>query len=173
MDEIAEIVCKVGVNACDERSLAEVAVETEHVFPEQKIAERVGTVLGLHVERPDDVAEAFRHLRAVDGPPSVYAEAVIRFDPGGVEDDGPVYGVLLEDVLGDQVRADRPVVGERLCVGVSDADLSAIVSMRVTTPAKARGPSLRDCETSRSPICGELEVPIIDRLPLDHQGRRK
>ena len=69
--QVPEVVCKVRVDAGDERFVGEVAVRTEGYFAQQEIADGVHAVAFAECNGIDHVALALTHLAAVEHEPAV------------------------------------------------------------------------------------------------------
>ena len=85
-------------------------------FPEQEIAEGVGSEELCHAHRIHDVAKALAHLGVAHKPVAMHIEVLVHGQAGRLEHGGPEDAVGLEDILGNQVLC-RPVVCKVLPVG--------------------------------------------------------
>ena len=79
--EIAEIVGEVGVVALDQPLVGEIAVEAIDDFAHHEVAQYVGAVRLLILDRIAHVARAFRHPRAAEIQPSVHIEMLKSGQP--------------------------------------------------------------------------------------------
>ena len=107
--QIAEIVGEIAVDAVDHGAMREIAVIAEGQLAQQEIAHRVER----RSARPaasgvDDVAERFRHLLALDGPPAMGEDAPRRRQLGRHQEGRPIDRVEAQDVLADHVQIGRP-----------------------------------------------------------------
>ena len=136
--EVAEIVREVGVDARDQRLLAEARVEAEDHLAQQEVAEGIEAVAIAHRQRRDHVAETFRHLARVDVPVAVDVQMAVGGQPERPQHRRPEDRVRLQDVLADEVLGARPERGELRRVGV--ADPAEIVDAARRTTRSRRSP---------------------------------
>ena len=71
MQEIAEVVSKVRIDACNQRIARKIAVLPQVDFAEQEIANGIGAKLINKSDRIDDIAFGLAHLVAIDDEPAV------------------------------------------------------------------------------------------------------
>ena len=109
--EVPQVVGQVGVDAGVEGLLAEGGVKPEDHLPEEKVAHLVDAVKFRQGQGLHHVPQALGHLAGGDLPVAMDVELPERVQPCGLEDSGPVDGVGLQDVLGDEVMHGRPVPG--------------------------------------------------------------
>lgn len=111
VEEVAEVVCELGVEDHDEAFDVEVAVLAGADVAAEVVAEGFGSELVGEFVGVDDVAEGFRHFIAADVPESVDEDGghVARFEAHGVKHAGPVDGVGGdEDVFADDLEVGGP-----------------------------------------------------------------
>ena len=110
LDQVAEIVGEVAVDAVHHGAVREVAVIAERNLAQQEVAHLVEPVALDHVERIDDVADRFRDLLALVGPPSVREDPLGRIDARAHQEGRPVDRVEAQDILAHHVKIARPIV---------------------------------------------------------------
>ncbi len=103
VEEVAEVVRELAVEARQQGLVREVAVEPERHLAEHEVADRVRAEVGGELQRIDHVARGLRHLLAVDGPPAVAEEEVRRAEPRGLQHRRPVDRVEARDLLAEHV----------------------------------------------------------------------
>src|SRR5690606_425562 len=114
VQQVAEVVGQVRVDALGDRHLGEAGVESERHVPDQEVPERIVAITPDHLERPDDVAERLAHLALVVEPVAVHVEVLVERYARRLQHYRPEQAVRLEDVLADEVRRYRPVALDRV-----------------------------------------------------------
>src|SRR5690625_2980448 len=109
VQQVAQVVGEVAVDALGQRQLTEGRVEPEGHVAHQEVAEGVDAVLVLQLERANDVALALAHLPLVGEPVAVHVQVPVDGQARRFQHGGPEHPVRLEDVLGDEVLHARPV----------------------------------------------------------------
>ena len=130
-DEVAEVVCKVGVDGADEQLVGEVAVGAEGEGAQQEEAQRVHAE---HIRQQvwvNDVALGFGHLAAVDNEPAVAVYLLRQRHLHAHEHGRPDYRVEADYLLADDVHVGRPVLVVIVVLIVQEAERGAVVEQRV------------------------------------------
>ena len=131
VDEIAEVIGELGVIPLVHGLVRDAAVTTEAHVAQQVEAKRVDAIGLDHGERIEHVADRLRHLRvahrqvAVDHQP--LRQRIARAQQHGRPDDG----VELEDVLGQQLPARRPVAAGQILARARIRERRGVVEQRV------------------------------------------
>ena len=130
-DEVAEVVCKVGIDGADKQLIGEVAVGAEGEGAQQEEAQRIDAE---HIRQHigiDDVALGLGHLAAVNDEPAVAVYALGQGQFHAHEHCRPDDGVEADDLLADDVYVCRPVLVEIVILVVEQSERSAVVEERI------------------------------------------
>ena len=136
-EQVAQIVCKVDVDAADERLVGEVAVRAEWEFPQQKVAQRIHAVAFCQHIRVHHVALGFAHLAAVQQQPAVTIDVFWQRQVERHQDSRPDDGVEANDLLADKVDICRPEFIEIVVAVV-------LIAQRVDVVGKCVDPNIYD-----------------------------
>ena len=130
MQQVAEIVREVGVDAPDECVARDVAVLSERDLTQEKVADGVRAELLDEGDGVDNVADRLRHLCAVDDEPTVSVDFFRQIESERHEHTAPDDRVKAHDFLTDEMHVCRPIFMEHFLV-VEVADRREIVRERV------------------------------------------
>ena len=111
VEEVAEPVGEFGVVPRAEAVVGPVAIGSDGEFADDVVTEGVEAPLVDDADGVDNVAGGLGELLSVLLPPAVGEHLLRERDSGGMEHDGPVDGVELDDVLADDVDVGRPEFG--------------------------------------------------------------
>ncbi|OPZ58837.1 MAG: hypothetical protein BWY88_00921 [Synergistetes bacterium ADurb.Bin520] len=109
MQQVAQVVGQVAVNALHQGLFREVPVQAKGDLPEQEVSEGIRPVTTGHVEGVHHVTLGLGHLLSLHGPPPVGKDHYWRIQPQGHHHGGPDDGVETDDVFAHQVVHRRPV----------------------------------------------------------------
>ena len=112
MQQVAEIIGQVAIDAGDQCLSREVSVLAEGNLTQEKVAERVHAEFVHDRIRVDHVPAALRHLLAIHRPPAVRENRGRRLQFQCLEHGRPVDGMGGENVLADEMHIRRPPFGE-------------------------------------------------------------
>ena len=130
-DEVAEVVCEVGIDGADEQLIGEVAVGAEGEGAQQEEAQRIDAEhIRQHVGI-DDVALGLGHLAAVNDEPAVAVYALGQGQFHAHEHCRPDDGMEADDLLADDVHVCRPVLVEIVILVVEQSERGAVVEERI------------------------------------------
>ncbi len=111
VEEVAEAIGELGIVTRTEAVVGPVAIGSDGEFADDVIAEGVETPFIDDGDGIDNVAGGFGEFVAVFLPPAVGEDLAWERGAQGVEHDGPVDGVELDDVLADDMEIGGPEVG--------------------------------------------------------------
>ena len=131
LHEIAVVVGEVPVHAGDHRAAREVAVVAERHLAQEEIARLVEPVVLDQLQGIDHVAERFRDLLSLVGPPAMGEHAPGRRQAGGEQKGRPVDRMKAQDVFADDVHVGRPERAVVRGVGVGVAERGHVVGQRI------------------------------------------
>ena len=167
MQEVAEIVGEVEIDALDQGIAREVAVLAEVDFAQQEVADGIGAEFIDEAVRVDDIALGFRHLVAVDDEPAMTVDLLRQRQVEGHEDARPDNRMEADDFLADEMKVCRPVFLELLGV-VKEADWRQVVRQRVEPDVDdvLRVDGHRDAPVKRRARDAEVFEALLDEV--DH-----
>ena len=108
VEQVAQVVSKVGVNTGDECVAGEVAVVAEYDFAEQEVTDSVSAKFVNQCQRIDNIAFGFGHFVAIDYEPAVTINFLRQFYAHSFEHDRPNDGVETHDFFTNKVQGCRP-----------------------------------------------------------------
>ena len=167
MQQIAEIVREVAVDAADERVAREIVVLAEVDLAQQEIADGIGTELVDEADGIDDVPLRLAHLVAVDDEPAVTVDLLRQRQIERHEDARPDDRMEAHDLLADEVEVRRPVFMEFLRI-VEVADRREVVRERVEPDVDdvLRVDGHGDAPVEGRAADAEIIEPLLDEI--DH-----
>ena len=108
LGEIAQVIGEVAVHAVDHGAMGEIAVIAEGHLAHQEIAHGIQTVALDERPRLDDVAQGFRDLLALIGPPAMGEDPARHRQVGRHQEGRPIDRVEAQDVLAHHMQIGRP-----------------------------------------------------------------
>ena len=167
MQQVAEVVREVAVDALDQGIAREVAVLAEVDLAQQEVADGIGAELVNQAVRVDDIALGLRHLVAVDDEPAVAIDLLRQRQVERHEDARPDDRVEAHDLLADEVQVSRPVLVELLRI-VEETDWRQVVRQCVEPDVNdvLRVDGDRDAPVERGARDAEVVEALLDEV--DH-----
>ncbi len=167
MQQIAQVIRQIGIDAFDQGIPRKVAVLPQIDFPQQEIADRVRAELFDQQYRVDDIAFGFGHLVALDHQPAVTVDFLRQFYAQGHQNDRPDDAVEPDNLLADQMHVRRPELGEFFPV-VQIAGRRDIVGQRVEPDVNdmLTVEGNRNSPVERGPGHAEIFEALLDEV--DH-----
>ena len=130
VEEVAEVVREIGVDAPDQRIARDVAVLSERDLAQEEVAHGIRAELLNERNRVDDVADGLRHLRAVHDEPAVPIDLFRQVKAERHEHAAPDDRMEAHDLLADEMHVCGPVFAELFLV-MQIADRRKVVRKRV------------------------------------------
>ena len=167
MQQVAEVIREVAVDAADERVAREVAVLAEVDLPQQEIADGIGAEFIDEADGIDDVALRLAHLVAVNDEPAVAVDLLRQRQVERHEDARPDDRMEAHDLLADEMQIRGPVFLEHLRI-VEIADWREVVRERIEPDVDdvLRVDGHGDAPVERRAADAEVVEPLLDEV--DH-----
>ena len=108
VDQIAEHICQIRVNALADQLVGEYTVIRERHLVQNVVADGIHTEQANQIVRIDNVAERLGHLAVADQQPRMTEYLLRQRLAERHQEDRPVDGVEADDILADQVHISRP-----------------------------------------------------------------
>ena len=130
-DEVAEIICKVSVDAGDQKLVGEISVGAEGEAAQQEEAQCIRAVALSQQIGIDDVALGLGHFAAVEQQPAVTKDLFRQRHTHAHEHGGPDNGVETHDLLADKMHVRRPEFIVIVVLFVQEAQRGGVVEQCV------------------------------------------
>lgn len=108
VEQVAQVVGQVGINAGDEAITAEVAVLSQLDIIQEIVTDGIGAEFAEQRNGINDIALRLGHLFAVHNEPAMSINLFRQFDAKAHEHDGPDNGMETDDFLPYQMDISRP-----------------------------------------------------------------
>ena len=130
-DQIAQIVGQIGVDAVQQRFVAELAVAAEGHLSHEEVADGIAAVAVAQHHGVHHVAQRLGHLLAVQHQPAMAEHLLGQGQSQRVQDDGPDDGMEADDLLAHQMQVGGPELPIQLVMIGGVAQRGDVVGQRV------------------------------------------
>ena len=130
VQQVAQVVCQIGVNTVDKRITGEVAVAAQIDFTQQEIADSVSTKFVNQAQRVNNIAFRLGHLVAFYNQPAMSVYFFRQRLTHSHQHNRPNDSMETHDFLTYQMQACRPVFLEFFRIAAV-ADTGEIVQQRI------------------------------------------
>ena len=130
-EQVAKVVCQVGIYAVNKRLVGEYAVAAEGHFPKQEVADSVHAVAVAELDGIHHVALGLAHLAALQNKPAVAEYLLWQGLAQRHEHDRPYYGMEPYYLLAHKVNVGGPVFFVHAVVVGIEAQLCYVIGKGV------------------------------------------